>query len=105
MSQGTGPSVKNDNVGDHDLVGSGDEQGVSGGPGLLRRSHRARRKGDMGTEPQGETQPAGSGNRRLMLVLAAGVFVLVGDTSLMNGAVSAVAAVVETPRHGVQLAA
>src|SRR3954452_16095648 len=104
MSQGTGPSVNNDNVGDHDLVGSGDEQGVSGGPGLMRRSHRARRKGDMGTEPEGETQPAASGSRRLMLLLAAAMFVLVVDTSLMNVSISAVVTDLDTTASGVQSA-
>src|SRR5438270_11577863 len=58
----------------------------------------------MGTEPEGATQPAGSGSRRLMLLLAAAMFVLVVDTSLMNVSISAVVTDLDTTASGVQSA-
>src|SRR4051812_50117885 len=48
--------------------------------------------------------PADSGSRRLMLLLAAAMFVLVVDTSLMNVSISAVIADLHTTASGVQSA-
>src|SRR3954454_10686072 len=58
----------------------------------------------MGTEPEGVTQAADSGSRRLMLLLAAAMFVLVVDTSLMNVSISAVVTDLNTTASGVQSA-
>src|SRR3954454_3676537 len=58
----------------------------------------------MGTEPEGVTQAADSGSRRLMLLLAAAMFVLVVDTSLMNVSISAVVHDLDTTASGVQSA-
>src|SRR4051794_38215137 len=58
----------------------------------------------MGTEGEGAAQPAGSGSRRLMLLLAAAMFVLVVDTSLMNVSISAVVTDPDTTASGVQSA-
>ncbi|MFF2622609.1 MFS transporter [Oerskovia jenensis] len=57
----------------------------------------------MGTEPEG-IAPAPRGNRRLMLLLAAAMFVLVVDTSLMNVSISAVVRDLDTTASGVQSA-
>ncbi|MFF3065578.1 MFS transporter [Oerskovia sp. NPDC057915] len=57
----------------------------------------------MGTEPDGNA-PAARGNRRLMLLLAAAMFVLVVDTSLMNVSISAVVRDLGTTASGVQSA-
>ncbi|WP_227748524.1 MFS transporter [Oerskovia douganii] len=57
----------------------------------------------MGTGPEGNA-PAGRGNRRLMLLLAAAMFVLVVDTSLMNVSISAVIRDLDTTASGVQSA-
>ncbi|MFE4463884.1 MFS transporter [Oerskovia sp. NPDC056781] len=57
----------------------------------------------MGTEPDGDA-PAARGNRRLMLLLAAAMFVLVVDTSLMNVSISAVVRDLDTTASGVQSA-
>ena len=48
--------------------------------------------------------PEGSGSRRLMLLLAAAMFVLVVDTSLMNVSISAVITDLDTTASGVQSA-
>src|SRR3954466_5459123 len=58
----------------------------------------------MGTEGEGAAQPAGSASRRLMLLLAAAMFVLVVDTSLMNVSISAVVTDLDTTASGVQSA-
>src|SRR3954451_19129226 len=58
----------------------------------------------MGTEPEGVTQAADAGSRRLMLLLAAAMFVLVVDTSLMNVSISAVVSDLDTTASGVQSA-
>src|SRR4051794_31910091 len=58
----------------------------------------------MGTEPEGVTQAADSGSRRLMVLLAAAMFVLVVDTSLMNVSISAVITDLDTTASGVQSA-
>ena len=57
----------------------------------------------MGTAPE-EKAPAATGNRRLMLLLAAAMFVLVVDTSLMNVSISAVVEDLDTTASGVQSA-
>src|SRR6516165_12303188 len=49
-------------------------------------------------------QPEGSGSRRLMLLLAAAMFVLVVDTSVMNVSISAVVHDLHTTVSGVQSA-
>src|SRR5436190_13911331 len=59
---------------------------------------------DMSTEPHGAVEPAGSGSRRLMILLAAAMFVLVVDTSLMNVSISAVINDLDTTASGVQSA-
>ena len=55
-----------------------------------------------------DTSPAedleGSGSRRLMILLAAAMFVLVVDTSLMNVSISAVITDLDTTASGVQSA-
>src|SRR4051794_41093567 len=58
----------------------------------------------MGTEPEGVTQAADSGSRRLMLLLAAAMFVLVVDTSVMNVSIAAVVHDLHTTVSGVQSA-
>src|SRR5215217_1945545 len=50
------------------------------------------------------TDPADSGGRRLMVLLAMAMFVLVVDTSLMNVSISAVIADLDTTASGVQSA-
>src|SRR6185436_11601481 len=66
---------------------------------------RTARRGDDMSTGQGEAvEPAGSGNRRLMLLLAAAMFVLVVDTSLMNVSISAVIKDLDTTASGVQSA-
>lgn len=57
----------------------------------------------MGSEPDGTTLGA-RGKRRLMLLLAAAMFVLVVDTSLMNVSISAVVRDLDTTASGVQSA-
>ena len=58
----------------------------------------------MSSGPDEGTQPGGSGSRRLMLLLAAAMFVLVVDTSLMNVSISAVITDLDTTASGVQSA-
>ena len=58
----------------------------------------------MGSGPNEEVEPEGSGSRRLMLLLAAAMFVLVVDTSLMNVSISAVVTDLDTTASGVQSA-
>src|SRR3954470_3327774 len=62
------------------------------------------REGDMTTESDEAVELAGSGSRRLMLLLAAAMFVLVVDTSLMNVSISAVITDLDTTASGVQSA-
>src|SRR3954453_4449484 len=62
------------------------------------------REGDMISESDEGVQLAGSGSRRLMLLLAAAMFVLVVDTSLMNVSISAVITDLDTTASGVQSA-
>src|SRR4051794_30338360 len=62
------------------------------------------REGDMITESDEGVELAGSGSRRLMLLLAAAMFVLVVDTSLMNVSISAVITDLDTTASGVQSA-
>ncbi len=58
----------------------------------------------MSTSPDKDIDPSGSGSRRLMLLLAAAMFVLVVDTSLMNVSISAVVTDLDTTASGVQSA-
>jgi EmrB/QacA subfamily drug resistance transporter len=58
----------------------------------------------MTTESDEAVELAGSGSRRLMLLLAAAMFVLVVDTSLMNVSISAVITDLDTTASGVQSA-
>src|SRR3954466_15397953 len=58
----------------------------------------------MSTGQVDDREPAGSGSRRLMLLLAAAMFVLVVDTSLMNVSISAVVTDLDTTASGVQSA-
>ena len=58
----------------------------------------------MVTESAEGVELAGSGSRRLMLLLAAAMFVLVVDTSLMNVSISAVITDLDTTASGVQSA-
>ncbi|MFC8800759.1 MFS transporter [Promicromonospora sp. NPDC057138] len=58
----------------------------------------------MSTGPGEGTEPGGAKNRRLMLLLAAAMFVLVVDTSLMNVSISAVVTDLDTTASGVQSA-
>jgi MFS family permease len=58
----------------------------------------------MITESDEGVELAGSGSRRLMLLLAAAMFVLVVDTSLMNVSISAVITDLDTTASGVQSA-
>ena len=59
---------------------------------------------DRSTGPDEGTEPEGSGSRRLMVLLAAAMFVLVVDTSLMNVSISAVITDLDTTASGVQSA-
>jgi EmrB/QacA subfamily drug resistance transporter len=54
--------------------------------------------------PEANAAPEGSGSRRLMLLLAMAMFVLVVDTSLMNVSISAVIKDLDTTASGVQSA-
>jgi EmrB/QacA subfamily drug resistance transporter len=58
----------------------------------------------MSTGPDDGMEAAGSGSRRLMVLLAAAMFVLVVDTSLMNVSNSAVITDLDTTASGVQSA-
>ncbi len=58
----------------------------------------------MITEPDEGIELEGSGSRRLMVLLAAAMFVLVVDTSLMNVSISAVVRDLDTTASGVQSA-
>jgi MFS family permease len=58
----------------------------------------------MTTEPTPETEPARQGTKRLMMLLAMAMFVLVVDTSLMNVSISAVVDDLDTTASGVQSA-
>ena len=58
----------------------------------------------MSTRPDEGNEPGGSGSRRLMILLAAAMFVLVVDTSLMNVSISAVITDLDTTASGVQSA-
>ncbi len=58
----------------------------------------------MSTQPEPEQSPAQSGNRRLMILLAMAMFVLVVDTSLMNVSISAVIGDLNTTASAVQSA-
>ncbi|GHH66610.1 MFS transporter [Promicromonospora soli] len=58
----------------------------------------------MSTGPGEGTEPGGAKSRRLMLLLAAAMFVLVVDTSLMNVSISAVITDLDTTAGGVQSA-
>src|SRR4051794_22000544 len=62
------------------------------------------RVGDMSARPGEGIEPEDSGSRRLMLLLAAAMFVLVVDTSLMNVSISAVIADLDTSASSVQSA-
>jgi MFS family permease len=56
------------------------------------------------TEAEGNVEVAGSGNRRLMVLLSMAMFVLVVDTSLMNVSISAVTRDLKTTASAVQSA-
>src|SRR3954467_12318304 len=58
----------------------------------------------MSVGPVEGSDPEGSGSRRLMVLLAAAMFVLVVDTSLMNVSISAVVQDLDTSASGVQSA-
>ena len=58
----------------------------------------------MSTGPDEGMEAPGSGSRRLMVLLAAAMFVLVVDTSLMNVSISAVITDLDTTASGVQSA-
>src|SRR3954452_9335493 len=58
----------------------------------------------MSVAPSERGDPAAPGSRRLMLLLAAAMFVLVVDTSLMNVSISAVIEDLDTTASGVQSA-
>ena len=58
----------------------------------------------MTTPPNASGEPEASGSRRLMLLLAMAMFVLVVDTSLMNVSISAVIKDLNTTASGVQSA-
>src|SRR3954453_15403135 len=58
----------------------------------------------MGADDGGPDDGGANGSRRLMLLLSAGVFVLVVDTSLMNVSISAVIDDLDTTASGVQSA-
>src|SRR3954467_9824805 len=72
---------------------------------LLRRSIMGRRGGGhVSTGPDERIEPQVAGSRRLMFLLAAAMFVLVVDTSLMNVSISAVIVDLDTTASGVQAA-
>src|SRR4029453_7738230 len=56
----------------------------------------------MSTRPEEGGEREGSGSRRLMVLLAMAMFVLVVDTSLMNVSISAVITDLDTTASGVQ---
>ena len=58
----------------------------------------------MTTPPNASGDTEASGSRRLMLLLAMAMFVLVVDTSLMNVSISAVIKDLDTTASGVQSA-
>jgi EmrB/QacA subfamily drug resistance transporter len=58
----------------------------------------------MGTQPTPESPAVASGEKRLMVLLAMAMFVLVVDTSLMNVSISAVVEDLDTTASGVQSA-
>ena len=58
----------------------------------------------MTTDPKPGTEPVGQGSKRLMVLLAMAMFVLVVDTSLMNVSISAVVKDLDTTASGVQSA-
>src|SRR5690242_21100524 len=58
----------------------------------------------MSTGPDEHTETGASGSKRLMVLLAAAMFVLVVDTSLMNVSISAVITDLDTTASGVQSA-
>jgi EmrB/QacA subfamily drug resistance transporter len=58
----------------------------------------------MGAEEQTQAAPAEQGSKRLMVLLAMAMFVLVVDTSLMNVSISAVIEDLDTTASGVQSA-
>src|SRR3954451_17309328 len=58
----------------------------------------------MSARPDQGAEPAGSGSRRLMVLLSMAMFVLVVDTSLMNVSISAVIDDLDTTASGVQSA-
>ena len=58
----------------------------------------------MTQNPAQGSDPDGSGSRRLMILLAMAMFVLVVDTSLMNVSISAVIGDLDTTASGVQSA-
>ncbi|TQM64594.1 MFS transporter [Humibacillus xanthopallidus] len=58
----------------------------------------------MSDTPHGATEPEPPANRRLMVLLAMAMFVLVVDTSLMNVSISAVIVDLDTTASGVQSA-
>ena len=58
----------------------------------------------MSSDSPGDTVPERSTNRRLMILLAMAMFVLVVDTSLMNVSISAVITDLDTTASGVQSA-
>ena len=58
----------------------------------------------MDASPDERREPEASGSRRLMVLLAAAMFVLVVDTSLMNVSISAVITDLDTTASGVQSA-
>jgi EmrB/QacA subfamily drug resistance transporter len=59
---------------------------------------------DTLNEEAAATEPVASGDRRLMILLAMAMFVLVVDTSLMNVSISAVVTDLDTTASGVQSA-
>src|SRR6058998_3954667 len=61
-------------------------------------------EGEMTRSPDEGGAPANSGSRRLMVLLAMAMFVLVVDTSLMNVSISAVIKDLNTTASGVQSA-
>src|SRR4051794_23262800 len=62
----------------------------------------ATRRIPMSTQPAVDTPVENSGTRRLMVLLAMAMFVLVVDTSLMNVSISAVITDLDTTASGVQ---
>ena len=59
---------------------------------------------DHDSQPEAGAEPANRGDRRLMILLAMAMFVLVVDTSLMNVSISAVITDLDTTASGVQSA-